>query len=940
MIRTDRLSLDTGTFAAERRAVMNDAISALETPVRYSTMRLGLPRWEEHIVVAALDIFDTTARAEVDQWSQVLDDMRENFEIELRRALLETKASSDPDRQRETLARWVSTMAVNAGTEAATTADPDDGVGLEWVTMGDPDVRHSHQETAGQTVPTGMPFTVGDAELLYPGQPVGAPENWINCRCTVRPTMLTKATANTITAAGDNAVEDAKHTSSVLVALPAQDDVVHTLGQEESHVTLLFFGDAAAFDAQPIKDEVAAYLSSMGPAEPVTDNVSGTAVLGADKANVLLLDARNLANIRGAILASDVVRAVHDTVEQFPSWIPHLTIGYPEPDALKPDDEPFSPETPPIPEAIVFDRLALWHGDEQTEFPFKGSVTVVADSSDQKPVMSAEQLPDGVSFSAEELAEMVEMAARPLAPEEEEDASPDTPPMLDDDEADLPVPWHGVLAPEGVPSGDGRQFAHNALSNRKLPLPLKYMPADAAGHDGSVVCGRIDKIWREDGEVRAEGVFDHSEWGYEAVRQIAEQMLRGVSVDVDAVEASVDTEAEEAGVMEFAKARIAAATLCAIPAFAEAWVALGPWQDIKEEDVETEDADIETAAGETADFKRVPQKTKDGPGWITAPKPTHRITDYWVDGTGAAKIGWGAPGDFNRCRTQLAKYVQNPQWLAGLCANLHYRALGAWPGQANAQTEEMEGKSLTASVAFAPAEQIIMPVDAFVNPGLEEETPFTITEDGRVFGHLATWNVCHIGIGNACVNAPPSATDYSFFLTGKVLTDAGPVAVGQISLGGGHADGSYGVRAAVAHYDSTSAAVADVTVGEDSVGVWCAGVLRPGVSPEQVYALRAAVLSGDWREVIVNGQSNLELVAALAVNVPGFPIPRPTLVASAGGQTALFGASIARGNRPAVDSKASAELTQALTVVRNFNNEERNKAVRHALSVIANGKAV
>lgn len=999
MIRTDRLSLDTGTFAAERRGVMNDAISQLETPVRYSTMRLGLPRWEEHIVVAALDIFDTTARAEVDEWSQVLDDMRENFEIELRRALLETKSSSDPDRQRETLARWVATMAVNAGTEAATTADPDDGVGLEWVTMGDPDVRHSHQETAGQTVPTGMPFTVGDAELLYPGQPVGDPANWINCRCTVRPTMLTKATANTITASGDNAVENEKHTSSVLVALPAKDDVVHTLGEEEPHVTLIWLGEAVDHDAGLLHDQLAAYAESFS-GEPLTDNVSGTAVLGKDKANVLLLDAKHLTEIRNGLLELGIVREWHDAAEQFPTWIPHLTLGYPEDPEVPTSDQPFSPDTPPIPEGITFDRIALWHGDEQTEYPLGGTV---ADAEDPKPVMSAEQIPDGAVFSAEELDKAVE-----------EDASPDTPPMLDDDEADLPVPWHGVLAPEGVPSGDGRQFAHNALSNRKLPLPLKYMPADAAGHDGSVVCGRIDKIWREDGEIRAEGVFDHSEWGYEAVRQIAEQMLRGVSVDVDAVEASVDTEAEEAGVMEFAKARIAAATLCAIPAFAEAWVALGPWQDIKEEDVETEDAgeyaaeagvftatvafapDLEKAypcnycsepatkyihhsegmayvtacaehfeqakadaagsvpggepdpsnidkiydlAGTTAQFKRVPQKTKDGPGWITAPKPTHRITDYWVDGRGAAKIGWGAPGDFNRCRTQLVKYVQNPQWLAGLCANLHYRALGAWPGQANAKTEEMEGKSLTASVSFAPADQIIVPVEAFVNPMLEEETPFTITEDGRVFGHLATWNVCHIGIGDACVNAPPSAADYAYFLTGKVLTDAGPVAVGQVSLGGGHADGRYGVRGAVAHYDSTSAAVADITVGEDAIGVWCAGVLRPGVTAEQVYALRAAVLSGDWREVIVNGKANLELVAALAVNVPGYPIPRPTLVASAGGQTALFGASIARGNRSAVDSKASAELTQALAVVRNFNNEARNQAVRHALNVIANGKA-
>jgi hypothetical protein len=51
--------------------------------------------------------------------------------------------------------------------------------------------------------------------------------------------------------------------------------------------------------------------------------------------------------------------------------------------------------------------------------------------------------------------------------------------------------------------------------------------------------------------------------------------------------------------------------------------------------------------------------------------PTERIRRYWTKGKGAGKIRWGAPGDFNRCRTQLAKYVQNPDWLAGLCANMH-----------------------------------------------------------------------------------------------------------------------------------------------------------------------------------------------------------------------------------------------------------------------------
>lgn len=60
---------------------------------------------------------------------------------------------------------------------------------------------------------------------------------------------------------------------------------------------------------------------------------------------------------------------------------------------------------------------------------------------------------------------------------------------------------------------------------------------------------------------------------------------------------------------------------------------------------------------------------------------TERLMRYWSHGEGAAKIGWGAPGDYDRCILELGKYV-NPGMVHGLCANLHHRATGAWPGHA------------------------------------------------------------------------------------------------------------------------------------------------------------------------------------------------------------------------------------------------------------------
>jgi hypothetical protein len=62
------------------------------------------------------------------------------------------------------------------------------------------------------------------------------------------------------------------------------------------------------------------------------------------------------------------------------------------------------------------------------------------------------------------------------------------------------------------------------------------------------------------------------------------------------------------------------------------------------------------------------------------PGDTERLMAYWAEGEGAAKIRWGEPHDFYRCRDHLSKYVP-PEMVDGLCSNLHKRALGVRPGQ-------------------------------------------------------------------------------------------------------------------------------------------------------------------------------------------------------------------------------------------------------------------
>ena len=148
-------------------------------------------------------------------------------------------------------------------------------------------------------------------------------------------------------------------------------------------------------------------------------------------------------------------------------------------------------------------------------------------------------------------------------------------------------------------------------------------------------------------------------------------------------------------------------------------------------------------------------------------------------------------------------------------------------------------------------------------PILEAPTPLKV-EGNRVYGHLATWGTCHTGFGNVCVT-PPKGTDYKYFHTGAVEVEGVEIPVGHITMGTGHAP--LVSSNAIEHYDNTGTCAADVCVGEDEYGIWFAGVVRDGVD---VDTLRSASLSGDWRRV--GGQ--MELLAALAVNVPGFPIPR------------------------------------------------------------------
>jgi hypothetical protein len=170
------------------------------------------------------------------------------------------------------------------------------------------------------------------------------------------------------------------------------------------------------------------------------------------------------------------------------------------------------------------------------------------------------------------------------------------------------------------------------------------------------------------------------------------------------------------------------------------------------------------------------------------------------------------------------------------------------------------------------------PAAWFVKRKFDEVTPLTVTADGRIFGHIATWGSCHISF-RRCEPVPQSSTNYAAFRTNSVLTAEGStIRTGPLVMDTVHPDLRRLASDAQGFYDHTGCQVADIVPYDDRFGIAIVGAIRPDVKPEQLRALRGSDISPDWRTV--NGRPR-ECVAMLAVNNSGFKVPQ-TLVASAG----------------------------------------------------------
>lgn len=215
---------------------------------------------------------------------------------------------------------------------------------------------------------------------------------------------------------------------------------------------------------------------------------------------------------------------------------------------------------------------------------------------------------------------------------------------------------------------------------------------------------------------------------------------------------------------------------------------------------------------------------------------------------------------------------------------------GAW-------TFEQQDPSIVA--AGIPASP---PADWFEPRQFDCVTPLTFTADGQVYGHVADRSIPHIGLPGQRT-APRSKSGYRWYMTGQVRCDDGSlISTGRITMGAGHASLEASAESAAAHYDNTATAVADVVAWDDQFGVCVAGAARPGVTEDQMRTAMASPPSGDWR--VING--DLEMVAALLVNVPGFPSPRVNLAASGAVQSLVAAGVIPRTPNPEQEAVVAA----------------------------------
>lgn len=752
--------------------------------------------------------------------------------------------------------------------------------------------------------------------------------------------LLGSRPSGALTAASDSSTPDgdddsdadvmAGPTGAMIALIPSQADIDRLAlpggeAPEDLHLTLFYLGDAAQYDSAS-RQAIVAGVTEIVLGEPALAVTGFGAALwnpaGQDPAIVLNVGGSDgLQSARWAV-ESALYGATWDSCipEQHNPWSPHICLAY---------SADISLLTQAVAQVgpITLDRVRIAFAGVNVDIPL-----VVGD-----PVLMSGSLvtlagPSGVAYadgaSGGDGTGDVGGIGNTNMPQTPNQAASD----ITSEGA-----WEGVLVLEGQPTGDGRMFGLGSLDFAPTPMPFSWAKENLGEHMGSVIAGRIDQVWRDPANsavIRGRGVFDlGSTEGAEAFRQVDGGFAKWVSVDVDSV-SDADVElifpegADEADIFAqpetimFNKGRIRGATLVAISAFEEAQIHLVNTAAVPAPAPAVPEPIPVSAPAATGGEGN--ELTSDGE-WFNSrhmarlaahlPWAVAREAFAWADGgkVHAGSIsriacrllhheinedGSVGPANLTACAAGIGALLTNTSLAMSMAdrrAAYEHLAGHLRAGGLMAQSFSADGLGTEVQALYASATQTMAPPDsAFEDPGFTGPTPISITAsaDGEwnlISGHGATWDACHIGFPGACTAAPHEGF-HDFYRLGEVITASGArLPVGTITMATGHAP-TTGIdpRRAAEHYDNTGSMVAIVASGEDRHGIWVAGVIKPGVTAGKLMELRAAKLSGDWRRI----GGMFRLVAMLAVNVPGFPVPRTRVGMSNGEQVSLVAAGM------------------------------------------------
>jgi hypothetical protein len=371
----------------------------------------------------------------------------------------------------------------------------------------------------------------------------------------------------------------------------------------------------------------------------------------------------------------------------------------------------------------------------------------------------------------------------------------------------LPRVVEGVIAQEGIPSGDGRMLERGAISwDGVLPIPLIFDIQE--GDHSAPVVGSVVEVDRRGDDIWARAHLSQSDdedvqrWTAR-VEELFNEGAVGVSI-------MLDSDVHEIRV----KKELVQETI---------------------EDLEAE-ADDDSAEEAIEDLEKAPTEGDRVVVYSFA-------ADDYLDVTTSGRLRHVAVVDTAALLTEPEKRMA----IAASGALIDAK----WSGFGSYFDDPQFGDPSTDSrLRYDPATG-------------QWSCPPT-RKDDRVFGHIAPWGYCLRGRPDRCVTPPDG--DVETFMRAYAPA-AGGKRTGVICVGGGHAKTGAGPAEATRYYDNTGRAVADVRVGRDQYGIWFSGMVRPGASAEDLYTFEASDVSGHWEP---DQSGRFRLCGLPSVNVGGF----------------------------------------------------------------------